>query len=342
MTAYLYYLGGVILFIAAASAVDVSSLDDLQAAKARGDRLITLRNIEVPAGKSLDLSDFEPGTKIEIAGKITFGLAEWGGPLVLMKGQALTIEGKGGSIDAQGSRWWDNQGAKGKKKPLTVSMQLEDSKVIGLLVKNPPLVAIAVNKARNLEITKATIDVKEGNGKGALDTKGVTIRSSTNTKVLDSTIDNQSDCLLVDRDVNQVVFERNTCNGGNGVIIIGGGGEIVRDIQIKHSKIIGSNTGVSIKPAKNGKGLQGIILDSIELKDIKTAGIWVSQQAAGSSIRDVTVNRVEGNVLPTGTNMIVNVPLDPNNQNWNWFSKIWGGKKSICKGIPKWCNIKCL
>ena len=43
---------------------------------------IVLKDIEVPAGETLDLSDVEDGTKITFEGTTTFGYKEWEGPLI--------------------------------------------------------------------------------------------------------------------------------------------------------------------------------------------------------------------------------------------------------------------
>jgi len=79
---------------------------------------ITLDNIEVPAGTTLDMSNLKKGTKVIFKGTTTFGYKEWKGPLVRFSGDDITVDGTGATLDGDGSRWWDTKGTNGgKDKP---------------------------------------------------------------------------------------------------------------------------------------------------------------------------------------------------------------------------------
>jgi galacturan 1,4-alpha-galacturonidase len=79
---------------------------------------ITLNNIAVPAGTTLDLTNLAKGTNVVFKGTTTFGYQEWTGPLVSISGDSITVDGTGATLDGDGARWWDGKGTNGgKKKP---------------------------------------------------------------------------------------------------------------------------------------------------------------------------------------------------------------------------------
>lgn len=79
---------------------------------------ITLSNLVVPAGTTLDLTNLKKGTNVVFKGTTTFGYKEWKGPLVSISGDHITVDGTGATLDADGSRWWDTKGTNGgKTKP---------------------------------------------------------------------------------------------------------------------------------------------------------------------------------------------------------------------------------
>ena len=79
---------------------------------------ITLSNLVVPAGTTLDLTNLQKGTNVVFKGTTTFGYKEWKGPLVSISGDHITVDGTGATLDADGSRWWDTKGTNGgKTKP---------------------------------------------------------------------------------------------------------------------------------------------------------------------------------------------------------------------------------
>lgn len=94
------------------------TLDEAVKGKKSCDK-ITLDNISVPAGKTLDLSGLKKGANVVFKGKTTFGYKEWEGPLIAVSGENIRVEGTTGHlIDCDGARWWDGKGGNGgKTKP---------------------------------------------------------------------------------------------------------------------------------------------------------------------------------------------------------------------------------
>lgn len=80
---------------------------------------ITLNNIAVPAGTTLDLTKLNSGTTVIFQGTTSFGYKEWEGPLISVSGTKITVKGATGHvIDANGAKWWDGKGSNGgKTKP---------------------------------------------------------------------------------------------------------------------------------------------------------------------------------------------------------------------------------
>ena len=95
----------------------ISSINDLAAAK-KSCYNITIGDLVVPAGKTLDLTQLNTGTTVTFTGKVTFGYTQWVGPLVSVSGTEITVKGTSSNVlDGYGAAWWDGKGsAKGKIK----------------------------------------------------------------------------------------------------------------------------------------------------------------------------------------------------------------------------------
>ena len=52
---------------------------------------ITLSNVAVPSGTTLDLTKLTKGTKVIFEGTTSFGYKEWAGPLISVSGDSLTV-----------------------------------------------------------------------------------------------------------------------------------------------------------------------------------------------------------------------------------------------------------
>ncbi|KAF6211528.1 hypothetical protein GE061_012041 [Apolygus lucorum] len=341
------------VLIAAATAADIWNIQQLDAARKAKDKNIVLKNINVPAGQTLILENFEPGTKITFTGRITFGYKEWKGPLVIIKGNKFTVEGKPGHlIDGEGHRWWDGKGGNGGKvKPCFVYVQLTDSKVNGLTIKNSPKHVFAINDCRHTDFVGITVDNADGHKKGGHNTDGFDIAKSHFIKILNSRVNNQDDCLAINSGTN-IEFRNNICEGGHGIAVAVGGYDSneAKNILIKDCQVIKNNIGIRVKTTLNGKGIvDGVTFDNVILKDISEIGIVIIGNYLNSGpigdptgdlpIRGLTINNVRGNVLKNGTNIQVWVK---NAANWKWNSNVAGGtKKMPCKGVPNGVRVAC-
>lgn len=63
----------------------------------------------VPGGKTFDLTGLASGTKVTLAGDVTFTAAEWEGPLFAIDGSGVTFDGAGHTFDGQGAKLWDGK-----------------------------------------------------------------------------------------------------------------------------------------------------------------------------------------------------------------------------------------
>nr|AIB04034.1 polygalacturonase PG3-4 [Apolygus lucorum] len=341
------------LLISVSSAAEIWNLQQLDDAKKAKDKNIILRDIQVPAGKALELQGLPNGTSITFAGRITFGYKEWKGPLVIIKGHNFHVEGKPGHvIDGEGHRWWDGLGGNGGKiKPCMIYVQLTHSKVKNIKVKNSPAHCWAINACRHVIFEGIVVDDTDGHAKGGHNTDGFDIARSHHVKIKNSWVNNQDDCLALNSGTF-ITFENNTCEGGHGIAVaVGGYSEnVAKHVNIRNCKVIKNNIGIRVKTLLNGKGIvKDINFDNVELKDISQTGIVIIGNYLNSGprgeptgdlpIQDLTINNVRGNVLRNGTNIQVWVK---NGSNWKWNSQVVGGTKKLpCQGVPKGVNIQC-
>nr|AIB04038.1 polygalacturonase PG5-2 [Apolygus lucorum] len=340
--------------IAIASAVDITDIKQLDAAKKGNDRRIVLQDIHVPAGSTLNLENLKPHTTVIVNGKITFGYKEWRGPLIKISGRNIKVEGtKGSLIDGDGARWWDGRGGNGGKvKPKLITLRLTDSEVSNLNFKNSPAHGVAVFKCRNVKIHHITFDDKDGHTKGGHNTDAFDVGNSDRVTISDCYVDNQDDCLAVNSGT-RIVFEKNTCIGGHGISIgsIGGrSNNVVDDVLVKDCKVINNDNGIRIKTKSDATGLvKNVKFINVELENIKNIGISIlgnyanggpsGQLTPGIPIQDLVIDNVHGTVQPQGVNIKVWV-VDA--ARWTWKSNVTGGKKTDwCQGIPSGVNIAC-
>ena len=126
---------------------------------------ITLKDITVPAGETLDLTKLTSGTKVIFQGTTSFGYKEWEGPLISVSGSNIAVSGASGHvIDGNGAKWWDGKGSNGgKTKPkFFYAHSLKSSSITGLNVKNTPVQGFSINSATGLTVSGVTIDNTAG------------------------------------------------------------------------------------------------------------------------------------------------------------------------------------
>ncbi|PWY67874.1 polygalacturonase pgaI [Aspergillus heteromorphus CBS 117.55] len=307
---------------------------------------IILKDIEVPAGETLDLAKAADGA----SGTTTFGYEEWDGPLIRLGGKGLTItQVDGALINGGGERWWDGKGTNGgKKKPKFMYVHdIEDSTIKGLQIKNTPVQAISV-MATNVHLTDLTINNKEGDSKGGHNTDGFDISESNGVYITGATVYNQDDCLAINSGEN-IHFTGGYCSGGHGLSIGSVGGRsdnTVSNIHIEDSQIVDSANGVRIKTVYKKTGdVDNITYSNIKLSGISSYGVVIEQDYENSSptgypsntipIKDVTLDRITGSVDDDATRIYI-ICGDGSCSDWTWKDvEISGGKKSDkCEHVP--------
>lgn len=234
---------------------------------------ITLNNIEVPAGETLDLSDLKKGTKVVFKGTTTFGYKEWKGPLVRIAGDTITVDGTDATLDGDGSRWWDSKGTNGgKTKPkFFYAHKLNNSVIKGLTIKNSPVQVFSINDSTNLQVNDVTVNNKDGDSNGGHNTDAFDVGSSEQITISGATVYNQDDCLAVNSGTD-ITFTGGYCSGGHGLSIGSVGGRddnTVDTVKILDSQIVDSDNGVRIKTVSDATGkVKNVTYKGITLKNV--------------------------------------------------------------------------
>ncbi|OGM51069.1 putative extracellular endo-polygalacturonase [Aspergillus bombycis] len=310
---------------------------------------ITLSNIEVPAGETLDLTGLKEGTTVIFSGETTFGYKEWKGPLISVSGTNIKVQqASGAKIDGDGSRWWDGKGGNGgKTKPkFFYAHKLDSSSITGLKIYNTPVQGFSI-QSDNLNITDVTIDnsagTKEGHNTDAFD-----IGSSTYINIDGATVYNQDDCLAINSG-SHITFTNGYCDGGHGLSIGSVGGRsdnTVEDVTISNSKVVNSQNGVRIKTVYDATGtVSNVKFEDITLSGITKYGLVVEQDyengsptgtpTNGIKVSDITFEKVTGTVESDATDIYI-LCGSGSCTDWTWSGvSITGGKTSSkCKNVP--------
>ncbi|GJP89553.1 CAZyme family GH28 [Aspergillus niger] len=310
---------------------------------------ITLNNIEVPAGTTLDLTGLTSGTKVIFEGTTTFQYEEWAGPLISMSGEHITVTGASGHlINCDGARWWDGKGTSGKKKPkFFYAHGLDSSSITGLNIKNTPLMAFSV-QANDITFTDVTINNADGDTQGGHNTDAFDVGNSVGVNIIKPWVHNQDDCLAINSGEN-IWFTGGTCIGGHG-LSIGSVGDrsnnVVKNVTIEHSTVSNSENAVRIKTISGATGsVSEITYSNIVMSGISDYGVVIQQDyedgkptgkpTNGVTIQDVKLESVTGSVDSKATEIYL-LCGSGSCSDWTWDDvKVTGGKKSTaCKNFP--------
>nr|ACC44797.1 polygalacturonase [Lygus hesperus] len=355
-------LGCLFFVVASVSAQSFELKNVNQLAEAKKFKKIVIRDLQVPAGVTLDLSNLKPGTTVEFAGRITFGYKEWKGPLVKVTGKQLNIMAHSNArFDGEGHRWWKGGRQSKLVKPRFFEAIVDDSTITGLYFKNTPAPCFVCNWCHNVAISKITVDTKDaGDGRAgkAFNTDGISLGFVKNVTVRDSYVFNQDDCFVTGAGEDMLI-DNLTCEGGNGISVgsLGNGADVVR-CTIRNSRVTNSLNGLRVKSETNAVGLhRGVTFENIELKDIHQYGISIygnygptypTGEPTFFVMDQLTMRNIRGTMkAPGGANVWIWLHKD-SAKNWKWENvNVVGGKSAMfrppltCKGVPQNLGIRC-
>lgn len=314
---------------------------------------ITLQDITVPPGKTLDMTGLQDGTHVTFAGNTSFRYHVWAGPLIAFTGRNLIIDGAPGHIiDGNGPAWWDGLGQKGNltKPKFFAAHNVVNSIIKGLNVKNTPIHGFSIKNVTNLGLYDITINNSDGNHPGGgHNTDGFDIESSNGVFISGANVINQDDYLAINSG-NNITFTNSSCSGGHGLSIGSVGGRkdnTVSNVLISNSQVVDSTNGVRIKTVFNATGsVSGITYSNITLSNISNYGIVIEQDylnggptgnaTAGVPITDITIENITGTVESSAIPVYI-LCADGACSNWSWTGvQITGGTPTDkCRGVPK-------
>ncbi|OXV10311.1 hypothetical protein Egran_01928 [Elaphomyces granulatus] len=296
---------------------------------------ITLNNVAVPAGKTLDLSKLGQGAIVTFEGETTFGYSEWEGPLILISGSGITVTGASGSvINGDGGRWWDGKGGNGgKKKPgFFAAHRLNSSTITGVTIKNSLVQVFSIDDSTDLTLSQVTIDNSAGDSTGAHNTDAFDIGQSTGVTITGAKVYNQDDCIAINSGKNILVTD-SYCHGGHGLSIGSVG------IRIK---AIYDNSGSIDNITYKNITITGITKYGIVIRQdyTSTTGEYSGNPTDGIPITNVALSNINGSLSSSATEISIGC-CQGSCSEWTWDSvAISGGKTSTnCLGLPS--GIKC-
>ncbi|KAK3197409.1 hypothetical protein GRF29_216g87344 [Pseudopithomyces chartarum] len=313
---------------------------------------ITLNNVAVPAGTTLDLTKLNSGTTVIFQGTTSFGYKEWSGPLISVSGTKITVKGASGHvIDGNGAKWWDGKGTNGgKTKPkFFYAHSMKQSTISNLNVKNTPVQGFSINGATDLTLDHITIDNSAGDvTNGGHNTDAFDVGSSSGITISNANIKNQDDCLAINSGTN-IHFTGGTCSGGHGLSIGSVGGRsdnTVDGVVIEKSSISNSQNGVRVKTVYGATGkVNNVTYSDITLSNISKYGVVIEQDyengsptgtaTTGVPITALTLNGVKGSVGSSATPVYL-LCGKGSCSGWKWNGvAVTGGKKSTkCSNVP--------
>ncbi|NNC12525.1 hypothetical protein HII28_11630 [Planctomonas sp. JC2975] len=189
----------------------------------------------------------------------------------------VTLTG-GGTIDGQGSPWWDTikaEKAAGKDlSPRPGLLSLTGSKhviVDTLTMKDAPNSHVSMHSVSDVAVTGVTISSPSDSP----NTDGVDIWSSSNVTVSRSSISDGDDDIALDSSdspTTGITVTENRIGAGHGLSIGSYTGGGINDVRFADNSLVGTSTGVRIKTARDRGGeISGITYDHLAMTNVSTA-----------------------------------------------------------------------
>ncbi|KAF7946851.1 uncharacterized protein EAE97_004100 [Botrytis byssoidea] len=319
-----------------------------------GCTTITLNNIQVPGGTTLDLTGLQTGTQVIFQGTTGFDHFKWAGPLLSISGKDIKVTGAAGHvINGNGTLYWDGLGSNvkpvDKPKFLFAHSLTGSSSITGLKFLNAPVQCISIDSSVGLSLVDITIDNSAGD-KGSLghNTDGFDVDSSQNIYISGAIVKNQDDCIAINSGSN-ITFTGGNCSGGHGLSVgsVGGrsgtGANDVSDVKFLSSTVTNSQNGVRIKTVSGATGtVKDVTFQDITLVGITGVGIDVQQDyqngkptgtpTNGVPITGLTVNNVHGTV--SGGQDVYILCANCSGWTWNKVAITGGTELKKCAGVP--------
>ncbi|KZM22972.1 polygalacturonase [Ascochyta rabiei] len=321
---------------------------------------ITLDGITVPGNSTIDLSKLKKGTKVTFKGTTFWEYFDANYPFIKVGGTNIEITAANGAVlDGNGQSWWDGLGSNGGiAKPnhfIELNKVLGSSSVHDIYIQNYPVHCFAISNSAGLDVYHITLNNSAGyapnarsNGLPAShNSDGFDISSTNDTKVRDSVVINQDDCVAITSG-NNIIVDNMHCNGSHGLSIGSVGGKSnnnVTNIVFRNSVVLNAENGARIKTNENTTGwINNIVFENIRVENISIYGIDIQQDylnggptghpTAGVIISDITIKNVTGTATKKGRNYYI---LCGPGSCKNIFIKdvdIQGG------GVPSLCNYQ--
>ncbi|KAG8773117.1 hypothetical protein FRC12_002708 [Ceratobasidium sp. 428] len=319
----------------------ISSLADVAAAIKC--TTININAFTVPAGQTFQL-DAPTGATVTMLGDVTFGHAEWAGPLFQLTGNSITFNGNGHTFNGQGELYWDGLGGTGSVKPHPMMKIKSSGTFSNVIVKNSPQNCFSFGNSAQLTVSKVTVDNSAGdkpnsksNGAAAGHNTDAFDASVSNLTIQDSVVYNQDDCLAINKGSN-IIFQRNSCSGGHGISVGSIDSDVtVSNIQILNNVVTNNDQALRIKTksAATGSTVSGITYTGNTATGCKRFGVIIDQSYPSTLGTPGTGVKLSG-VTFSGTNTIavgssakrvaVNCGSGSCSGTWNWSGlKVTGG-----------------
>ncbi|KAJ7734291.1 glycosyl hydrolases family 28-domain-containing protein [Mycena metata] len=258
------------------------------------------------------------GATITMAGDVTFGFAEWAGPLMLVSGQNVTFNGNGHTLFGRGDLYWLG-GNGGVTKPAPFIRVNNAGSFSNVRILNAPERSVAV-KGSQVTISGIMIDNSLGdlpnsrsNGLPAGEpinvghnTDGFGISNANNVIIQNSSVHNQDDCLAVNGGTN-ITFQNNVCVGGHGISIGSiASNVVVNNVHITENTVMNNTNGLRIKTdaTATASTVSDIVYTDNKLSGITEFGVLIDQSYPDTLGLHAGTGVVINGVTFSGTNTI--------------------------------------
>ncbi|CAG9763547.1 unnamed protein product [Ceutorhynchus assimilis] len=321
------------------------------AAAAKSCNTLTLKDIVIPAKTTLFI-ELKDGAKLIFDGHVTHKIAEWTGDLIRITGKNVQISGTANHLlDGLGPKHWKGANEQKILRPKFLRLQLKDSTVKNLKLKNCPCNCVMIQSS-NTVISHINIDNYDGypgvaGAKYAKNTDGFDVGRSTNLRVENSVVVNQDDCVAVNSG-NNIIFDNLHCNGSHGLSFSLKDSDVY-DVQFLNSKVTNSNNAIHIKTNNAGGSgrLRNILYKNIQFLGIDRYAVSIQQNyprgdaKANIPITNLTLENVSGKMTGSKSMALQIICAHGGCKDWNFKNvKVNGAKqKNTCQEVPS--GIKC-